>query len=688
MKKCLLLIVILIVSQLDRLYAQSLIVGPTTVCVNQPVKFTTTDTTASSYYWGFCSGYLLNAPVGTNMGDNFHFKLPGNIEIIQDSGVYYGFVVNTMTREFLRLNYGNSLNNTPTVTNFGNMTNGVPLNPTSLYIVQEPVSRHWFIFVTGGYTNATSSLARIDFGPHLNNPVPNIANFGNHTGQLNFPKGIFVAQNPDGQWYGYLVNQGTSQLIRLDFSFNISNTPLMSNAGNPLGSLNFPTDLSAIRDNGKWYLFVANLGNNSIARLDLGTKLDTLLADIQGTRIDNGALVPDPTFNSRILVPSSITVTRDCGSLYAFVTDSTTSQLISIQMPVAEGPYNAIDYSVVGGMNFPSSISSIVRQGDALYGFITNAKDSTLTKIVFQQCNNSTIQSYSDVRPPVYSYNATGVYNVYFETNSGKPNMTVECRPVTVIPPPPLFKTPDQTICQGDTVHAFAVSNLADSIRWTTTYNIDTTYLYQDSARLYPGYNTSYHFTLYYPFGCIIDTMININVNQVTADAGPDRYIMDGAGTTLGGPGTTLGLYNYHWAPYQFLSDTTVPNPVANPPYDYTYYLTVTELNDGLQCSRSDTVVLHLVCGDFVLPNVFAPESANPGVNKFGLLNKEVSRLNSFRIYNRWGTLVFETTDPTQGWDGTYKDQPAQQGVYVWVAEGFCISGKKLKKQGNVTLLR
>ena len=130
----------------------------------------------------------------------------------------------------------------------------------------------------------------------------------------------------------------------------------------------------------------------------------------------------------------------------------------------------------------------------------------------------------------------------------------------------------DTSICQGDTIKLHAVSDEADSIRWTSGYNIDTTYLYRDSVKVWPNYSTSYGVTLYYPFGCIVDTAVKVNVITVKADAGPDRYIGDGASTTLGGPYTTLGNYIYQWAPYQYLSDSTIPNPVAYPPGDFTYY--------------------------------------------------------------------------------------------------------------------
>jgi gliding motility-associated-like protein len=693
MKKCLLLAALLILTQLNNLLAQTLFSGPDTVCVNQPVTLRTNILNAQSYYWGFCSGSENEIPtwvppIGTNLGNNFGFHIPSNIDIIEDSGSYYGFALNSETTEFIRLNFGNSLNNVPTVTNFGNLTHGIPINPTSLYILRDTFSQNWFIFISGGFTKATSQLARVDFGHHLSNPAPNIANFGNYANVLDGPKGIFVAQDANNNWYGYIVNHNTNELIHLDFSFNVSNTPLMASYGNSY-NLSFPTDLAAIQDNGKWYLFVTNEGDNTITRLDLGTGFDTAAAAINSTKIGTNTTPPSTSFNFRINSPSAISVNRDCGNLYLYVTDSISAQFIGIQMTAAVGPYSAVDYNNVGAMNQPSGLSNIIREGDNLYGFITNAGDSTLTRVVFQQCTNASIPSFSEVQPPAYSYDTAGVYNIYFVVNQGLPSMQVECKTITVIPPPPMYSNNDTSICEGDTIKLHVVSDEADSIRWTSTYNIDTTYLYRDSVKVYPDYSTGYHVTLYYPFGCILDTTIRVNVIKVVADAGPDRWIADGASTIIGGPNTTENaLYLYQWTPFQYLSDSTIPNPVASPPNDFTYYLTVTTLDGEYQCTSKDTMVVHVTCADLAVPNAFSPASASPLTNKFGLLNKEIAKLNYFRVFDRWGVLVFETADPLQGWDGNFNGKPEPSDVYVWEADAFCTSGKEIKKSGNVTLLR
>jgi hypothetical protein len=678
MKKCLLFIAILIISQAKTLIAQTLFTSPKTVCVNQPVTLTSNVFNAKSYYWGFCSGYLFNAPTGSNMGDNFDFEIPTGVEIANDSGTYYGFVINAQTSELLRLNFGKSLNNTPSVTNLGNMGFGLPKDPTSLYLLKDTFSHKWFLFVGGGFTAATSQLARIDFGPRLGNPAPNIANFGNPGNLLNHPKGIFVAQDADHRWLGYVVNYNSSQLIQLNFAFNPSTTPLARDLGNPGGALNFPSDLAAIYDNSEWHLFVSNFGNSSISRIDLGATLDPIAPP--GTNLGD--------FLSRVLKPSSLSLVRDCNYIHLYITDSTTSQLVEVRMADAIGPYTGISYSVVGGMDYPTSISSILRDHDTVYAFITNAHDSSLTKLTFDQCTSSTIPSFTEVAPPIYKYTTPGVYNVYFVVDEGLPTMRVDCADITVLPPPTLYVNNDTSLCQGDTLRVYTVSTLADSIRWAAGPSIDTTNEFFDSVRVFPSYSTTYRYTLYYPFGCIVDTALRIDVIKVKADAGPDRYIHDGATSVLGGPYTSMGYFTYQWEPYQFMSDSTVPNPYVNPPYDFTYYLTVTEQGEGFQCKAKDTVTVRVSCGDFNVPNAFVPTSPYPGSNRFGILNSTITKLNYFRIYNRYGQMVFETTDPTQKWDGLFNGILAEEGVYVWVGDAFCASGKLIHKSGNVTLFR
>lgn len=689
MRKCLLLALLFMVSLLDVLKAQTedtsgLFVAPDTVCAKQVIHLRSKVLTASSHYWGFCSGYLQNYPIGYHYDSmQFQMTVPSDIDIAKDGDNYYAFVLNNSTNEFLRFNFGNSLYNVPSVTNFGDLTNVLPTSPTSLYVVKDTFNDNWHVFVAGGSDATNSTLARLDFRNSLAN-VPNIANFGNFNSVLNSPRGLFIAQDADSNWYGYAVNsnQLSNTLVFFDFrGKNISITPKMTDLGTLGNTMAQPSDLAAVKDNGEWYFFVTNFFNNTITRIDLGPTLvnPTPVATNLGT------------MNNTLFSPSSITITKECGGIFAFVTDLATSELVRVRMPSALGPYTAFNMGNVpivdsAHLNNPSAISHVLRYHDNLFAFATNL-DTTISRFAFEQCTSSTVQSSSFHTPPAYSYDTAGLYNVYYIVDEGLPTMQIDCKQIRVLPIPAMTITPDTLICQHDTITLVDVSVAADTIKWSPNYHIDDST--QQIVRVWPDYTVKYHIELDYPNGCIVDTNITVTVSKVTADAGPDRYLADGATTLLGGPNTSIGSnYIYSWSPISYLSSTDIMFPEANPPVDFTYYLTVTELNDSLKCRDIDTVVIRNRCLDINLPNAFIPGSGNPSTNRFGLLNRQLVKLNYFRIYDRWGKLVFETTDPTKVWDGTIAGKAAAQGVYVWEADGFCDSGRKVTGSGNVTLIR
>jgi gliding motility-associated-like protein len=92
-------------------------------------------------------------------------------------------------------------------------------------------------------------------------------------------------------------------------------------------------------------------------------------------------------------------------------------------------------------------------------------------------------------------------------------------------------------------------------------------------------------------------------------------------------------------------------------------------------------------------PAGFTPNGDGTNDSFFIQSDGKVSKIPVFRVFDRWGELVFEGVDilpnnPAQGWDGTFKNLPMNSGVYAWYAEIEYIDGHKEVIRGDVTLLR
>jgi gliding motility-associated-like protein len=106
-----------------------------------------------------------------------------------------------------------------------------------------------------------------------------------------------------------------------------------------------------------------------------------------------------------------------------------------------------------------------------------------------------------------------------------------------------------------------------------------------------------------------------------------------------------------------------------------------------------------LPVGELRYPTVFTPNKSGP-IERSDLPTSGVEADQFFyppirqtvvnyklQIFNRWGVLIFETDRINVPWNGYYKGELCQQGVYVWYVEGKYEDGKPFKMVGNVTLL-
>ena len=142
---------------------------------------------------------------------------------------------------------------------------------------------------------------------------------------------------------------------------------------------------------------------------------------------------------------------------------------------------------------------------------------------------------------------------------------------------------------------------------------------------------------------------------------------------------------NYSWSPSTGLSDPFIYNPVAVTDHDMTYVLTAT---DAAGCLAINGVHIKVYVG----PEIYVPTAFTPGGDGVNDMLRAIpvgiKEFRYFRIYNRWGQLLFTTSNAKTGWDGRVGGAEQSTGVFVWMAAGVDYKGNLISKKGTVTLIR
>ena len=153
----------------------------------------------------------------------------------------------------------------------------------------------------------------------------------------------------------------------------------------------------------------------------------------------------------------------------------------------------------------------------------------------------------------------------------------------------------------------------------------------------------------------------------------------------LASSGTLAGIAGYSWSPPTALSCTTCPNPLATPSVTTQYVLTVTD-NNGCTDTSIINIYVDLFCFDPFIPSAFSPNGDQE--NDILYVRSNCLTNFTFKVYDRWGEKVFETTDMTHGWDGSFRNEPMNAGVFVFTLEGYLSNGKEVKQKGDITLVK
>lgn len=148
-----------------------------------------------------------------------------------------------------------------------------------------------------------------------------------------------------------------------------------------------------------------------------------------------------------------------------------------------------------------------------------------------------------------------------------------------------------------------------------------------------------------------------------------------------------IGGTVFQWLPNVGLNNNTIANPVFYHSQKQEYTV---RINTGTGCIVIDTQLVEIKGKKGIyVPRGFSPNGDGNNDRLYPIL-VGIKQLNYFKIYNRWGNLLFETTSgrPEDGWNGTFKGKKQPVETYTWVVEGVDIDNITIRKNGNTLLLQ
>lgn len=246
---------------------------------------------------------------------------------------------------------------------------------------------------------------------------------------------------------------------------------------------------------------------------------------------------------------------------------------------------------------------------------------------------------------------------------------------------------PDTTICYNTfaTLRGSAI-NLSGVVKYLWSPPGDIINPNSATTLVRPGNVKANSYTLQVSdtYGCnfkVYDQVSVIMKPPVPAFAGNDTVASVGIPMQLYGSGGV----KYLWSPANVLDNSLNQNPIALLANDTKFNLIV---RDTLGCVGTSSVTVKVYKGtNYYVPNAFTPNG--DGLNDvFQAIAPGIQVTDYFRIFNRWGKLLFETRDARKGWDGTYSGVPQPSAVYVWIIKGVDVKQNMVELKGTVTLIR
>ena len=298
--------------------------------------------------------------------------------------------------------------------------------------------------------------------------------------------------------------------------------------------------------------------------------------------------------------------------------------------------------------------------------------------------SNNSLNSYT-VKNPLAAPNTTTTY--YVKANLGYCQDSSKVK-VYVAPYPKVTVGADTSICFGTRAQLHA-NITATSYSWSPTSSLYNSKSLNPLA--VPGKTTQYILTVKDTSYCpkTVSDSVTVNIIPiVTINAGNDTTVAIGQPLQFNVSGDSS--MSFVWLPATDLSNAFIYNPIgkySSSDPDSILYTVKATTKEG--CVGTDNILVKILkmAPDILVPSGFTPN--NDGLNdilKPVLIG--IVKFDYFNIYNRWGQMIFSTSENGKGWDGTISGSAQNSGAYVYMAQGVDYLGNTIFRKGTFVLIR
>ncbi|MGE5519148.1 MAG: T9SS type B sorting domain-containing protein, partial [Candidatus Dadabacteria bacterium] len=256
---------------------------------------------------------------------------------------------------------------------------------------------------------------------------------------------------------------------------------------------------------------------------------------------------------------------------------------------------------------------------------------------------------------------------------------------VKVMPYPTVNAGADTTICFNSKVQLKGYTN-AVNYTWTPAASLSSSISLFPEAT--PARTTEYILTATNTDGCTkpaTDKVVITVLPKIAAFAGNDTVITFNQPLQLNASGGN----SYLWSPGNYLSSVSISNPIAKFNSNSEDVLFKVLVFNEIGCMDSDFVFVRIFKTE---PTVFVPSAFTPNGDGLNETIKPIAvgmnKIEYFRIYNRWGQLVFSSTENGKGWNGKIGGQLQETSTFVWEVKALDYLGRVHFSKGLFTLIR